>query len=176
MPSNFYSEVVGRNGPHLHEILVHGVDDPTDSEWMRHVTDIRSYVSAGVTNLVVLVFTDGGVPNAKQRRLAEDISDRANPLGTDTFVVSGSKFVPLIRGVLSVWKMFATPASTFNVVNPVEAFQEYRQMANRPTPADVCSVIHTAQTQLGRVVNSAQYFLREADLQARNRSVDRVKV
>jgi hypothetical protein len=78
--SSIASEVVGD-----HVVVVHAVDAPTDEEWRQNVA---LQTSLPPDRARVLVWTDGGAPNAKQRALLNAALKGGQPL---TAVLTPSK-------------------------------------------------------------------------------------
>jgi hypothetical protein len=78
-------------------IVVYGVHDPTDAEWVGYLEDVERH---GIERTQQLISTEGGGPNATQRRYLNELLDgRPVPVA----VMSGS--TP-IRGVVTAMSWF----------------------------------------------------------------------
>src|SRR5688572_20883798 len=63
-------------------VCVHTADAPTDAEWEQVLTGLRAPMQS---NGGILVFTEGGAPNARQRaRLNEALAGRKLPVSVIT--------------------------------------------------------------------------------------------
>jgi hypothetical protein len=79
-------------------VVVHDATHPSDSDWQIYLDAIRANRDVIVAQLIV---TDGGSPNASQRRASLEFArDRPVPV---TAVISGSV---LVRGVVSALSWF----------------------------------------------------------------------
>jgi hypothetical protein len=92
----------------LHVIIV-GSKDPSVADWQAYMTALHAEERKGidVTQMRTLVFSDGGGPNAAQRKMASDLLDgRATRLG----IVTGNT---LMRGVITALRWFNPQCQAF---------------------------------------------------------------
>jgi hypothetical protein len=85
----------------LHVIVV-GAKDPSPADWQEYIGAIRAEERKGidVTRMRTLVFSDGGGPNAGQRKAASDLlNGRATPIA----IVTG---VAIMRGIITALRWF----------------------------------------------------------------------
>ncbi|MEZ4307331.1 MAG: hypothetical protein R3F14_04710 [Polyangiaceae bacterium] len=83
-------------------ILVAGPNPPTDAEWHTYVEAVKAEEHRGLdlTEMRTLVITDGGGPNAAQRKMVNDVlRGRTTRVAT----VSGS---PFFRGIVTALTWF----------------------------------------------------------------------
>lgn len=76
-------------------VAVHSTEPPTDDEWIKWIELNVDAAERGVLK-AMLVVTDGGAPNAKQRSMVADMPDAAREV--PTAIVSHSTFV---RGIVT---------------------------------------------------------------------------
>lgn len=89
---------------HKRILMLHGREEPPSAEWNRYLDYLRS---KNVTELGLLAFTDGGAPNAAQRRaLNEVLQGRffARAIVNDSV---------LVRGVIAAVSWFAPGVKPF---------------------------------------------------------------
>jgi hypothetical protein len=79
-------------------VVVHDATHPSDSDWQIYLDALRAYQDVIAAQLIV---TDGGSPNAAQRRASLEYA-RGRPVPA-TAVISGSV---LVRGVVSALSWF----------------------------------------------------------------------
>lgn len=85
-------------------IMLHGSANPTHDQWDEYM---KLLSKKDVAKLGVLVFTDGGSPNASQRKQMNDIVQR-KPFARA--IVTSS---PLVRGVLRAVSWFSVGVAGF---------------------------------------------------------------
>jgi hypothetical protein len=117
---------------------VHGREDPTDAEWTAYLTSAR-----GPTRYTgTLVVTDGGGPNALQRKQLEDLPElRDLPVA----VVTASRAA---RGIVTAIGWFGKAIKAFSPQHLPEALRYLRI-----TPAEatrVCTSIDEMKAELAR--------------------------
>jgi hypothetical protein len=78
-----------------HVVVVHSATAPTDVEWQKNV-ELQTSLPAGRAR--VLVWTDGGAPNAKQRAMLSAALKGGQPL---TAVLTPSKVVQTVSVAIS---------------------------------------------------------------------------
>lgn len=85
-------------------IMLHDAKDPGTAEWDRYLDDLRG---KDVTELGLLVFSDGGAPNAAQRRALNDL------LKGRYFARAIVNDSTLVRGVIAAVGWFAPGVQAF---------------------------------------------------------------
>jgi hypothetical protein len=80
-------------------LLLHGAQQPSATEWSAYVQAVESALPSAKGTLHIFVATDGGAPNAAQRKQLAEAFDRSAPPGL-THVFSTSAFV---RGVVTAF-------------------------------------------------------------------------
>lgn len=94
-------------------VVVHPDRPPTDDDWTAY---IRSWHPLDMGRMRTLVFTDGGGPNAAQRKLANQALRGRSSL---TAVVSSS---PMVRGIVTALSWFNPKIKAFSPEEALEAF------------------------------------------------------
>jgi len=94
-------------------VVIHPATPPNDDDWMDY---LRSWRPLDMTRMRTLVFTDGGGPNAAQRKLANDALGGKASL---TAVVSASQ---LVRGMVTALSWFNPKIKAFAPEEALEAF------------------------------------------------------
>jgi hypothetical protein len=128
--------------PNVH-LCVSGTDDPTDDEWTGYIDAVRAKMKTGAAlpRMRTLVFTDGGGPNAAQRKLMNAMLDgRSTPVA----LVSSSVAV---RSVTVALAWFNKQIRSFTPDQVTEAF------AFLGVPPDehaaIWVVVHALRRELG---------------------------
>lgn len=80
-------------------VLLHSADQPTVAEWTGYVQEVEAALPGARGTLHIFVATDGGAPNAAQRKQLAEAFDRSSTPAL-THVFSTSAFV---RGVVTAF-------------------------------------------------------------------------
>ena len=119
-------------------ILVHTAHAPNETEWKEYIEAVRA---SDLDKLKTLVFTDGGAPNAAQRKSVNEVLDGKTSPGA---IVSHSM---LVRGVVSALSWFNPKIKAFSPENTDAAFR-YLGLPDEQAPA-VWTVVHRLREKLG---------------------------
>ncbi|MEZ4296946.1 MAG: hypothetical protein R3B70_18420 [Polyangiaceae bacterium] len=100
-------------------VVVAGPNPPTDAEWHTYVEAVKAEEQRGLdlTEMTTLVITEGGGPNAAQRKMVNDVlRGRTTKVAT----VSGS---PFFRGIVTALTWFNPEMRVFSPDNVTDAFR-----------------------------------------------------
>lgn len=87
-------------------IVVHNKEPPDNESWSGYLDTVLATGRANgndLTNVKQLVVTEGGGPNASQRKAVDAASNQMNGKKSPAAVVTGS---PLVRGIVTVFNWF----------------------------------------------------------------------
>jgi hypothetical protein len=98
-------------------VVIHPNRPPSDDEWLAY---LRSWSGHDMSRMRTLVFTDGGGPNASQRKLATEALAGKESM---TAVVSSSS---MVRGVVTALSWFNPKIKAFSPEEAPRAFDYLR--------------------------------------------------
>jgi hypothetical protein len=120
-------------------VVIHPATPPTEDEWMDY---LRSWRPLDMARMRTIVFTDGGGPNAAQRKLANEALAGKPSL---TAVVSSSQ---VVRGMVTALSWFNPKIKAFG---PEEALEAFHYLGVR-TPEEIArtwSLVERVRARLG---------------------------
>jgi hypothetical protein len=89
-------------------VLLHTAEEPRLGEWREYVSAVQATLAGASERVYAFVATDGGSPNAIQRRLLADVVMRG-PHGAQTLVFTTDTF---IRSVVTAFSWIAKPGAS----------------------------------------------------------------
>jgi hypothetical protein len=87
--------------------LLHTAEEPRHEEWKAYVAAAQELLAGAESRVYAFVVTDGGSPNALQRRMLADVVMRGN-LGLQTHVFTTNL---LVRSVVTAFSWIAKPGA-----------------------------------------------------------------
>jgi hypothetical protein len=124
-------------------VLIHTAEAPDVAEWRENVQAVDTAVSQATKLIHAFVVTDGGSPDAAQRKLISDVVTRG--VGAQTHVFTTDVF---IRGVVTAFSWIIRSAAVAHA--PKDFSAVCRQCGL--SPQDVISGFARAQQSLPRVL------------------------
>jgi len=88
-------------------LLLHTAEAPATSEWRDYVSAVQALLADSTAMVRAFVATDGGSPNAIQRRLLADAVMRGTQMHTHVFATD-----LFIRSVVTAFSWIAKPGAT----------------------------------------------------------------
>lgn len=131
-------------------IFLAGAGDFSREEWSGYIDAIKAEEKKGidVTRMRTLVFSDGGGPNATQRKMASDVlNGRSTPLA----IVTGSQ---MMRGVITALRWFNPQCRAFAPTEVAQALS-FLEVTEHQYDA-VLSIARHLQTNLGTQIQSLE--------------------
>jgi hypothetical protein len=89
-------------------VLLHTAEQPRLDEWREYVRAVESAIEGATERVYAIVVTDGGSPNATQRRLLADVVMKKS-VGAQTHVFTTDAF---IRSVVTAFSWIARPGAS----------------------------------------------------------------
>lgn len=89
-------------------VLLHTAEEPRHEEWKAYVNAIQELLTGADARVYAFVVTDGGSPNALQRRMLADVVMRGK-IGAQTHVFTTNL---LVRSVVTAFSWIAKPGAT----------------------------------------------------------------
>jgi hypothetical protein len=89
-------------------VLLHTAEEPRLEEWREYVRAVQTALDGATERVYAFVATDGGGPNATQRRLLADVVMRGG-VGAQTHVFTTDLF---IRSVVTAFSWIARPGAS----------------------------------------------------------------
>jgi hypothetical protein len=88
-------------------LLLHTAEHPATAEWREYVSAVQALLAESTAMVRAFVATDGGSPNATQRRLLADAVMRGTQMHTHVFTSD-----LFIRSVVTAFSWIAKPGAT----------------------------------------------------------------
>lgn len=134
-------------------VVVHSARNPRPEEWdggLAMLAALRSAAGAHFSGFKILVFTDGGAPNAMQRKALADLTRAQNREVLRVVVISRSM---VARGAITALRWLGFPSRPFAPDQLEEAFAFLQ--VSRAEARDICLVVEKLCTIVGDSIRSA---------------------
>jgi len=137
-----------KSGSTRYLVLLHTAEEPRLEEWREYVRAVQTTLDGATERVYAFVATDGGSPNATQRRLLADVVMRGD-VGAQTLVFTTDVF---IRSVVTAFSWIAKPGAS------AHAPRDFSQVCRTcgVTAADVLHEFSALQREFPRVFTLAR--------------------